>query len=118
MCPEAPAAAVPVTSPAAVRHWFVYYRVDPQHLAAALTSARRLQAKLRALHPALQTTIMQRLDDRDVGYATLMETYRFDPRGQVATAEQVRHDIESAGRQLNGVAGLQQRHLEDFVTCA
>ena len=56
------------------RSLFIYWKVDAEAAAPAITAATQLQRALRAAHPGLAAQLYQRADLRD-GLATLMESY-------------------------------------------
>ena len=63
-----------------MRTLFVYWKVSPEHLSAAIAAARAVQAGWRQRQPALAAELYIRADaddgiDRDGGLATVMETY-------------------------------------------
>ena len=95
------------------RQLFIYWRVAPAELDAALQALRAWQAMLRAEHPALQCQLYQR-DDGSKDEATVMEAYAHASTG---IDDALRRHIEQAG---NGV--LQRwlrgpRHVEVFDAC-
>lgn len=59
-----------------LEHWYVYYKLDEQQLAAWLPHAPRLMAQVRAA-TGVQGRLLQRVDGarEKAGIATLMEVY-------------------------------------------
>ncbi len=98
------------------RHWFIYYRVNPDDLVAAVVEVRGFQTVLMQQFPGLQATLMRRPEPRDDGLITLMETYAVE----ATLLENAQTDwpriVEVAARPL---APLVQgaRHVEEFVPC-
>ena len=90
------------------RQLFIYWKVDPTALPAALAAVHRAQAQLREDWPGLQAQVLQRCDSAATsdGMATVMETYR-SPAGIDAEGEAL---IEAA------LAGIVPgpRHVEAF----
>ena len=87
---------------AALRRFYVYYRVPEADLAATVTAVRAVQAALLQQHPGLQAELLRRPELRD-GEVTLMETYVGGLTATVLAA------IDSATRALP-----QPRHAEHF----
>jgi hypothetical protein len=98
------------------RHWFIYYRVNPDDLAAAVADVRGFQADLKRQFPGLQATLMRRPEPREDGLITLMETYAVD----VALLKDTEFDwpaiVEMAAGPLARLV-LGARHIEEFVPC-
>ena len=86
------------------RQLFIYWKIDPAALPAALAAVREAQAQLRVQWPGLQAQVLQRCDPAPL--ATVMETYR-SPAGIDAEGEAM---IEAA---LAGIAPG-PRHVEAF----
>ena len=92
------------------RQLFIYWRVAPAELSAALQALRAWQARLSAEHPALQCRLFLR-HQASKDEATVMETYADAEPG---IDEVLRRHIEHAGnaelqRWLRG-----SRHVEVF----
>jgi hypothetical protein len=98
------------------RHWFIYYRVNPYDLAAAVAEVREFQAVLKQRFPGLQATLMRRPEPRDDGLITLMETYAVEATPLENAQTDWPRIVELAARPL---APLVQsaRHVEEFVPC-
>ncbi len=90
------------------RQLFIYWKIAPEALPAALAAVLQAQAQLRADWPGLQAQVLQRCEPAatSAGMATVMETYR-SPAGIDAEGEAL---IEAA---LVGIAPG-PRHVEAF----
>jgi hypothetical protein len=93
------------------RELFIYWRVAGS-AADAEAAARRMQAELRALHPALVARLYRKLDDRRV---TLMETYALPGIGIDAVLQR---QIEAAGFPALAAWCTEGRHVEVFEDCS
>ena len=91
------------------RELFIYWRVEAQHLQAAVEAVGRFQRELRARQPQLQARLFQRVDE-DTALATLMETYAA-PGGIDATLHQA---IVVQGTQAAAPWCQGPRHVEVF----
>lgn len=90
------------------RQLFIYWKIAPAALPAALAAVHQAQAQLRTEWPGLQAQVLQRCDRAEgtESQATVMETYR-SPAGIDAEGQAL---IESA---LAGIAPG-PRHVEAF----
>jgi len=91
---------------------FVYYRVAPSSVQAALTAVRAFQLRLREQNPGLAARVLRRSGERD-NEVTLMEIYTFEHGGirGIDTALQTR--IEDAAAVLAPFM-VSARRIESF----
>lgn len=90
---------------------YVYYKLPPADLGAAVAAARGLQARLCAEHPGLRAELLRR-PESPAGQVTVMEAYAADDAAALGTGFQAR--LAEAAAQ----AGLPQpRHTELFIGC-
>jgi hypothetical protein len=78
------------------RQLFIYWRVSPEDLPAALQALRTWQATLSVEHPTLQCRLFQRHEGSE-GETTVMETYADAAPG---IDEALRRHIEHDGNAL------------------
>jgi hypothetical protein len=95
------------------RHVYVYYRVSPQHLAAAQDGVRSLQRRWRELLPALRCELLRR-SEPEANEVTLMETYVCD----AGISPHWRERIERETHELLAPWLIGRRHVEVFEPCA
>ena len=91
------------------RALYVYWKIEPAALDAALRCARKAQDGLRRRHPGLDTGLWCRETPGDRP-ATVMETYQL-PGGVSAAAEA---DIEAALALALAAVPAGPRHVEAF----
>jgi Domain of unknown function (DUF4936) len=91
------------------RALFIYWKIDPDALPAALERVREAQAALRARWPGLETALWQRAEP-DGAQATVMETYAA-PDG---IDDDARARIESALAAALAGQPAGTRHVEAF----
>jgi len=100
-----------------VRELFIYYRVELDHVPAALVAVREMQAQLIEARPHLRARMLYRPDTPD-RLQTWMEIYATDfmqdPQG---ISVELQAEIESRAACLAPfIHGT--RHVEVFVACA
>jgi len=89
---------------------YVYYRIDPNDLAALQAAVLYLQLGLRRAHPGLQAELLRRPDLRD-GQMTMMETYALAQGVNAGLAQTIESAAtESLSQWLKG-----PRHSERFL---
>lgn len=92
------------------RQLFIYWRVSPEDLPAALKALRDWQATLKSKHPALHCRLYQRHEGPQ-HEATVMETYAAAAPGIDAA---LRQHIEHAGNSVLQRWLRGPRHVEVF----
>jgi hypothetical protein len=97
-----------------VEHWYVYYKLDAQQLAAWLPYAAHLLAQLRA-DTGVQGRLLQRADGarKPAGVATLMEVY--DGIADVGAFAQALDAAVAAARLAVPACAAVPRHTERFA---
>jgi hypothetical protein len=97
-----------------VEHWYVYYKLDQQQLAAWLPYAPRLMAQLRA-DTGVQGRLLQRADGarETAGEATLMEVY--DGIADVPAFTAALDAAVAAARLAVPACAAVSRHTERFA---
>ena len=100
-----------------MRELFIYYRVELEHVSAALAAVREMQARLIEARPHLRARMLYRPDTPD-RMQTWMEIYSTDfmqdPQG---ISVELQAEIESRAACLAPfIHG--SRHVEVFVACA
>ena len=105
------------------RELYIYWRVNPAEVQAAVAAAAHMQAALRHRHPGLQARLLLRneSDAKGLAAATVMEIYTCPHAGGIANAVQA--DIENSAEVLARYVspradGPGRRHTEVFEACA
>ena len=78
---------------------YVYYRVAPPHVQAALAAVRAFQQRLRERHPGLAARVLQRAGEAAAD-TTLMEIYAFDDGRSTGVDADLHSRIEEAAAVL------------------
>jgi hypothetical protein len=97
-----------------VEHWYVYYKLDAQQLAAWLPYAPRLIAQVHAA-TGVQGRLLQRTEGarESAGVATLMEVY--DGIADVRAFAQALDAAVAAARLVVPACAAVPRHTERFA---
>jgi len=91
---------------------FVYYRVAPSSVQAALTAVRDFQLRLREQNPGLVARVLRRSGERDTD-VTLMEIYTFHHGGFRGIDSALQARIEAAASVLTPLM-VSARRIESF----